>query len=310
MLTGNSAALNRVRKQINKIAHYNVPVLIIGESGTGKEIVARMIHDKSFCSDGPFIPLHTGTFQPDLVMSELFGHEKGAFTGAESRRKGKLELADGGTLFLDEIATMETRTQIALLRVLESKSFFRLGGTERVSIDIRIVAATNVNLKKAAKKNLFRQDLLYRISGFEIKIPPLRRRKKDIPALIDTLIAKYSKDFNKEIIGASRDATRKLLSYPWPGNVRELQNALQQAVITSDANLITVENLPDKIRTHTRSDFDKKSRAPQRKIEELECRLILETLEQTGGNREESAKNIGISRKGLYNKMKKYGLLE
>lgn len=310
MLTGNSTALIRVRKQIDKIAQYNVPVLIVGETGTGKELVAQMIHDKSFCADGPFIPLHTGTLQKDLVMSELFGHEKGAFTGADSRKRGKLELADGGTLFLDEIATMEIRTQIALLRVLETKSFFRVGGTKPVSIDIRIIAATNVNLKKAARRHLFRKDLLYRLNSFTIKIPPLRRRKKDIIALMEMLIVKYNREFGKEIKGATREAKRKILTYPWPGNVRELQNILLQAVISSDNDIIELENLPDDVRTYNRKKLDTINAQSRKTLEDLERQLIITTLKEVEYNREEAANRIGISRKGLYNKMKRFGLLE
>ncbi|MEA1911520.1 MAG: sigma-54 dependent transcriptional regulator [Spirochaetota bacterium] len=309
-LLGKSASMKRVRKLIRRVASHQIPVLITGETGTGKEIVANIIHRNSSVSEGPFIPLHTGAIPRELVMSELFGHEKGAFTGADTLKKGQFELADGGTIFLDEISTMEERTQIILLRVLETKTFLRVGGTKPIKTDIRIIAATNENLKEAVKRKLFRKDLFYRINAFSIKIPPLRKRKKDIVILIHNLIETYNREFDKNIETLSREALRMLLSYSWPGNVRELENTLMRAVIMTDSNLIFPDVFPEEIRMYR---YNKKVLNPKgniSKLDKMEIDLILKTLVKTDGNREAAAKRLGISRKGLYNKMKKYKLSE
>ncbi|MDA3941009.1 MAG: sigma-54 dependent transcriptional regulator [Spirochaetia bacterium] len=309
-LIGKSVSIKKVQKLIKRVAVHSIPVLISGETGTGKEIVAYTIHNKSSVSDGPFIPLHTGAISHELILSELFGHEKGAFTGADHLKQGQFELADGGTLFLDEISTMEERTQIILLRVLETKTFLRVGGTKPVKTNVRIIAATNENLKDAIKRKLFRKDLFYRISTFSIRIPPLRKRKKDIVILIHEFIQRYTVEFDKKIETVSREAMRLLISYSWPGNVRELENVLMRAVIMTDSSSIEPDVLPEEIKMHK---FNKKTATPDTNIstlDKMERNMLVEKLAKTNGNREETAKILGISRKGLYNKIKKYKLDE
>lgn len=244
---GSSAETQNVRNLITKVAKTSATVLIQGESGTGKEVAARLIHDLSFGKASPFVPVNCGAIPADLLESELFGHEKGAFTGAVSFRKGRFELAEGGTLFLDEIGDMPFSMQVKLLRVLQERSFERVGGTKTVACNVRIIAATHNSLEEKIKKNLFREDLFYRLSVFPIEIPPLRDRRADVAVLVTSLL-QSSKFEGKGALRFSDDAMLQLENYNWPGNVRELSNLIERLLVLYPNQLITQEQLPSKYR--------------------------------------------------------------
>ena len=286
-------------------------ILICGESGTGKELVARAIHLASQRKDKPFIAVNVAALSDNLLESELFGHEKGAFTGADRQRKGRFELADGGTLFIDEVGEVPLTTQVKLLRVLQEKMFERVGGTEPIQIDVRIVTATNQNLEEMVKKGAFRSDLFYRLNVVRIQIPPLRKRKTDIPLLIDHFLKKYSEENQKPINSISKETMDLLLKYEYPGNVRELENVIEQAVVLCRSNNITVNDLPTSVRglsSGKRVIEVQETGSFQERVEAFEQQLILDALESTGGVQTRAADSLGMSERHLRYKLIKYGL--
>ena len=298
-----SAKMQRVIDIIKVVAKSNATVLITGESGTGKELVARAIHTQSYRRDKPFIAVSCAALPESLLESELFGHEKGAFTGAYAQRKGKFEIADKGTLFLDEIGEMSPNIQVHLLRVLEEKEFTRVGGNEPIKVDVRLITATNKDVKKAIAAGQFREDLYYRLNVVSIELPPLRERGEDVPLLAEYFLRKFARENQKKTAGFSPEANSFLLKYDWPGNVRELENAIERAVILTKNSYVEVEDLAQEnlLTAHRQVTSGKK-------LSELEKNHIVQVLIETGGNCSEAARILGISRMTLYNKIKAYGL--
>ncbi len=301
-IIGSSDGMKRVFEMVDTVAETDSTVLIRGESGTGKELVARAIHSHSKRRYFPIVAVNCGAIPETLLESELFGHEKGAFTGAQYRRKGKIELANGGTLFLDEIGDISFKMQVDLLRVLENKRFNRIGGAEEVQVDFRLICATNKNLEKLVEEEKFREDLYYRINVFTIFIPPLRERRSDIHDLAEYFIQKYARSMSKPIKKISTAARELLLSYNWPGNVRELENAIERAMVVGKKPEIIVEDLPLHLNGKVRSSDN------LIKLDDLEKNHIEKILEKAGGNITRAASLLGIDRVTLYNKIKKYGL--
>lgn len=286
---------------VRTVAPTDSTVLIQGESGTGKELFARAIHKESKRRDKPFVTLSCAALTETLLESELFGYEKGAFTGADSQRKGKLELADGGTLFLDEIGDIGPKLQLDLLRVLEEKEFRRVGGVEVIKVDVRIIAATNRDLKERVRVGKFREDLFYRLNVIPIYIPPLRERKEDIPLLVEHFIGLFNVEMGKSVKGVSEEAMRFLMEYDYPGNVRELKNIVERAMVLAKGDIITVDEI----------SFFEKSHLPLtagERLEDVERNHIIFMLEKYGWNIQKTASALGIDRTTLYNKMKKYGI--
>jgi DNA-binding NtrC family response regulator len=288
------------------IANLRSTVLIRGESGTGKELVARAIHFSGDRASKPFVCVSCAALAETLLESELFGYEKGAFTGAAERKKGKFELADSGTIFLDEIGDISPKLQADLLRVLQERSFYRLGGTEEVHIDARVIAATNRNLQQAVAEGRFREDLFYRLNVIEIRIPPLRERLEDVPLLVQHFVDRLSHELGKEVQGVSESALRVLMDYDWPGNVRELENSIERALVTCKSRVLAGDDLAflgagtDRRRTW--------SVPPNMTLQELERRAIEATVQSTEGNIKEAAARLGIDRSTLYDKIKRYGI--
>jgi len=291
-----SSKMQRMIELIKVVAKSNATVLITGESGTGKELVARAIHSQSHRQSKPFVAVSCAALPESLLESELFGHEKGSFTGAYARKKGKFEFANGGTLFLDEIGEMSANIQVHLLRVLEEKEFSRVGGNEPIRVDVRVVSATNRDLRKAIEKGEFREDLYYRLNVVPIELPPLRERKEDIPLLAQHFLNKFALENKKEVSEFSPEATEFLLGYDWPGNVRELENAIERAVILAKDSLITIADLPQENMSLARSTM------PGKNLREVEKEHILDVLGETGGNYSEAARLLGITRMTLYKK--------
>ncbi len=296
-----SSKMQRLIELIKVVGKSNATVLITGESGTGKELVARAIHSQSNRHNKPFIAVSCAALPESLLESELFGHEKGSFTGAYAQKKGKFEFANGGTLFLDEIGEMSANIQVHLLRVLEEKEFTRVGGNEPIKVDVRVISATNKDLRKAIEKQKFREDLYYRLNVVNIELPPLRERKEDIPLLAEHFLNKFTSENRKEITGFSSDAMEFLLNYDWPGNVRELENAIERAVILARDSLITIDDLPQENLSLAYSTTTRKN------LKEVEKEHILNILRETGDNYSEAARILGVSRMTLYNKAKEYG---
>ncbi len=297
-----SDEMKRVLEMVYTVAETDSTVLIRGESGTGKELIARAIHSHSKRRYFPIVAVNCGAIPETLLESELFGHEKGAFTGAQYRRKGKIELANGGTLFLDEIGDISPKMQVDILRVLETKRFTRLGGNEEIYVDFRLVCATNKNLEKLLEEEKFREDLYYRINVFTIFIPPLRERRADIIPLAKFFIRKYARSMGKPEKKISPEVEELLLRYPWPGNVRELENAIERAMVVGKKPEITLEDLPLMVNNH------KQENQLVYSLMELEKTHIQKVLKETGGNVTRAASLLGIDRVTLYNKMKKYGI--
>jgi two-component system response regulator AtoC len=297
-----SPKMQRVIEVIKVIAKSNATILITGDSGTGKELVARAIHSQSHRRSKPFVAVSCAALPESLLESELFGHEKGAFTGAYSQKKGKFEVANRGTLFLDEIGEMSANIQVHLLRVLEEKEFTRVGGNELIKVDVRVISATNKDIKKALANGEFREDLYYRLNVVSVELPLLREREEDIPLLAQHFLRKFAAENQKEIAGFSPEATDFLLKYEWPGNVRELENAIERAVILAKSSAIEVADLPQEnlLLTH--------SAPPGESLRQVEKNHILNILSETGGNHSEAARTLGISRATLYNKIRAYGL--
>jgi len=295
-----SSKMQRMIELIKVVAKSNATVLITGESGTGKELVARAIHSQSHRQSKPFVAVSCAALPESLLESELFGHEKGSFTGAYARKKGKFEFANGGTLFLDEVGEMSANIQVHLLRVLEEKEFSRVGGNEPIKVDVRVVSATNKDLRKAIEKGEFREDLYYRLNVVPIELPPLRERKEDIPLLAQHFLNKFALENKKEVSEFSPEATEFLLGYDWPGNVRELENAIERAAILAKDSLITIADLPQENMSLARSTM------PEKNLREVEKEHILDVLGETGGNYSEAARLLGITRMTLYKKAREY----
>ncbi|GBE27712.1 transcriptional regulatory protein ZraR [bacterium BMS3Bbin03] len=298
-----SPQMKHILELVDTVAQTDSTVLIHGESGTGKEVIARAIHNKSKRRLFPMIAVNCGAFPETLLESELFGHEKGAFTGAQYRRKGKIELADGGTLFLDEIGDISPKTQLDLLRVLETHQFNRLGGNQLVQSDFRLICATNKNLEEEVRKGNFREDLFYRINVFFILIPPLRERKEDIPALVHFFIRKYARTMNKPIYDISPEAMALMKNYTWPGNVRELENAIERAMVIGKPPMIHSKDLP-----FAQTSTAAVSQPESDSLEAIEKAHISAVLTRTHWNIKRSAEILNIDRVTLYNKIKKYNL--
>jgi DNA-binding NtrC family response regulator len=318
-IVGDHPAIQKIIQLISQVAGTKATVLIQGESGTGKEIIARAIHYQSDRASKPFVVINCAAIPSNLLESELFGHEKGAFTGAIKTKKGRLELADQGTLFLDEIGEMPKELQVKILRVLEEQKFQRVGGTEDVEVDNRIIAATNKDLKQAVEAGAFRDDLFYRLNVITISIPPLRERKEDIPLLVDYLLEKHRKIFKSRAAGVSHEGLKLLAEYSWPGNVRELENTLVRAMILCGSDLIQPGDLPEglgqeEIKEESNPPADReelkqmKKVAQQKAKEEIEKRFIIEALKQGGGNVMRSAEMVGMDRRQFQNLLRKYGI--
>jgi len=301
-LLGRSRSMLEVFDLIDAVAPTDSTVLISGESGTGKEMVAREVHRRSRRASGPFIAVNFGALPESLAESELFGHEKGAFTGAIALKKGVMELANGGTLFLDEIGDAAPKIQIDLLRVLEERRFFRLGGNQPVDVDIRIVAATNRPLEKAIADGNFRSDLYYRLNVVRINVPPLRDRRDDIPVLADKFLREFSADMKKGVAAISPETARILATYDWPGNVRELKNAIERAVVVAKGSRIIPEDLPVQV------EKPQDGASQGTTLEAIEKAHIAATLAREDWNISRAAELLGIDRSTLYAKIKKYDL--
>jgi len=300
-LIGQSKVMQDVYDLIRDVAPTNATVLITGENGTGKELAAMAIHECSTRKNGPFVVANCSAYPSTLLESELFGHEKGAFTGAIRTKKGRFELAHKGTIFLDEIGEIPLSTQVLLLRVLQNRCFERVGGERTIEVDVRVIAATNKDLKKEIAAGRFREDLYYRLNVFHIHMPPLRERKEDIPLLCDYFLKKFCKELRKEIKGFTPNAMKTLINYDWPGNVRELENVVYQVTILAKKEVISRDLLPAHIIGYTKKDTS---------LAEYEKKLILEVLKECNWNKHKAARRLNITRSTLYSKMKKYGLIK
>ncbi len=309
LLLGVSESVHSILRSIDEVAQTDVTVLIEGESGTGKELVARSIHLKSRRSDRPFISVNCAALPEQLLEAELFGHVKGAFTGAVANKPGRFQLADGGTLFLDEIGDLPPKGQGDLLRVLEDGAFRMVGGTELVRVNVRVVAATNQQLQQAVEGGKFREDLFYRLQILPILIPPLRERAEDIPVLVEDFLEHFAAKHKRRRKKMSPDAMRLCQRFPWPGNVRQLRNMVERLIITHRNAAIEVDDLPDFLRAHDQSATTFTAR-PGMSLAEVEKLLIRQTLTHVTSNRNEAAKVLGISRRALQYKLKQYDLLK
>lgn len=287
-----------------EIASHRSTVLIRGESGTGKELVARAIHYSGDRAEKPFVTVSCAALTETLLESELFGHEKGSFTGAAGQTKGKFELAGGGTIFLDEIGDISPKLQADLLRVLQERRFYRVGGTEEVSVDVRVIAATNKNLPEEVQQGRFRDDLYYRLNVIEIHLPALRERREDIPLLAEHFVEKIASELGKDISGISADALKVLIGYDWPGNVRELENVIERAMVTSHSDTLEVDDFT--WLTERNAPQQQNWAVPDVPLGELERRAIIAVLERKKGNVKEAAASLGIDRSTLYDKLKRY----
>ncbi len=309
-IIGVSKSIQNLKSDIARVAPSNSWVLITGENGTGKEFVARNIHLFSNRSGRPFIEVNCAAIPEELIESELFGHEKGAFTSAVAQKKGKFDLADKGTIFLDEIGDMSLKTQAKILRILQEQSFERVGGTEQIKVDVRVIAATNKNLKEQIVKGTFREDLYYRLNVIPFHVTPLRERVEDIPLFIEFFLKEYSRETAREVFIVSADALAVLVNYEWPGNVRELKNLIERLVIMTPSNVITPDDIPSYIKGATpaqpknlfRSTLLKEARR------DFEREFISRKLKEFGGNIARTAEAIGIERSHLYRKIKSYGI--
>ncbi|MEM8983229.1 MAG: sigma-54-dependent Fis family transcriptional regulator [Pseudomonadota bacterium] len=325
-LTGSSTSIREVRAAIEQVAERDTTVLITGESGTGKELVARTLHGLSDYADGPFVPINCGAIQPELLESELFGHDKGAFTGAVTARKGRLELAANGTLFLDEIGDMSLEMQVKLLRVLQEREFQTVGGGRRLAVQCRIVAATHRELPGRISDGLFREDLYYRLNVFPIHMPPLRKRIEDLPGLLDDLMLGPDPAANEHGLRLTARATEALAAYNWPGNIRELANLVERLAILIPSGLVDLEDLPEKFHGVTSDDADETSSRPsfaefndapktlgdgvdlKEVLVSVEVRMIRQALDQAAGNVAKAARLLQLQRTTLVEKCRKYRL--
>jgi DNA-binding NtrC family response regulator len=307
-ITGSTRKMIDVFETMKKAAPTKASILITGESGVGKELVADAIHDLSPRRDKPLVKVHCAALSSTLLESELFGHEKGAFTGALSRRKGRFELAHGGTLFLDEIGEVDQNIQIKLLRVLQEKKFERVGGEQTIEVDVRLVTATNRDLKLEIEKGNFRDDLYFRLNVVNIHIPPLRDRKDDIPILAVSFLKEFAKENGKTIDGIHEKARSRLYTYEWPGNIRELRNCIESAVVMCQTNIITADDLPPALReVHDDGNINIPLGSNMHECEKI---IIRDTLSHCNGNKTKAADTLGIGRKTLLRKLEDYSLTE
>jgi DNA-binding NtrC family response regulator len=303
-IIGTAPPMQRVFDVIDQVAPSKATVLITGESGTGKELVANAIHQRSPRSTKPFIKLHCAALAESLLESELFGHEKGSFTGAMARKDGRFSLADGGTLFLDEIGEISASIQVKLLRFLQEHEFERVGGTQTIRVDVRVIAATNRNLQEEISKGRFREDLFYRLNVVALEMPALRERRADIPALVKFFIDRYAKDNEKQIEGCAPDALEILMNYNWPGNVRELENAIERAVVLCSGTMIEPKHLPPNVKPLAAPTG--MPMIPGATMAELERYAILETLKATGGSTSRAAEMLGLSTRTIQYRLHDY----
>jgi len=308
-LVGESPAIQALRIQIQSAAPSHGRVLIRGESGTGKELIARAIHRQSLRAERPFVEVNCAAIPDELIESELFGHERGAFTGATTKRRGKFELADGGTIFLDEVGDMSVKTQAKVLRVLQEQTFERVGGSETLTVDVRVIAASNKNLEEEIQRGNFREDLFYRLNVIPFEVLPLRDRKEDIVLLAEFFLGLFSREYGKREKTISRDALDLLLRYPWPGNVRELRNVMERMVIMVPRNSIEVEDLETSLRIRVEPEPVEEMKGTLREArEQYEKKFILHRLQETHWNITRAAERLGIERSNLHRKMKGYGI--
>ena len=331
-IVGQSDAMKQVFAQVEEVSGININIFINGESGTGKELVAKALHFNSAYKAGDFVAINCGAIPEELQENEFFGHEKGAYTGADDSRMGKLEVANGGTLFLDEVAEMSPRMQVKLLRFLQDKNFERVGGNKKIHVDLRIISATNRNLEEAVRLGNFREDLYYRLVVYSVFIPPLRERREDIPILINHFLKKYKSDITKKITTVSSYALEALVRYTWPGNVRQLENEIYRAMVSTRTDTVQIENLSPEIQKFREGSVDEDNQfipaqenqerpvAPApvshltpppisssgSKFDEIEKQAFLEALNRANGKIPQAAKDLGISRATFYRKIKKY----
>ncbi len=307
-IVGQHAEMQKLYRLIAQVARTSTTVLVTGESGTGKELIARAIHRQSPRRDKPFVPVNPAAISETLLESELFGHEKGAFTGAFQRKLGRFELAQGGTLFLDEVATLKPDVQVKLLRVLQEREIERVGGTRSIAIDVRIVAATNVDLKRLVSERTFREDLFYRLNVVAITVPPLRERVGDVPLLVDHFIRRYNHEFNKRIEGLSPDALDALTAYAWPGNVRELQNVIERSIVLVDGPTIGLRDLPLDLTLSPHGAVGEGREVIQlnEASDQFERQIVLRMLERVHGNQSEAARLLGLHRNSLKAKLARW----
>lgn len=304
-----SEVMGSLMKMIDRVAPSNANILVLGESGTGKELIARAIHDRSNRKNKAFVAINCGALRETLLESELFGHEKGSFTGAYTRKIGLAEVANGGTLFLDEIGELDPAIQSKLLRFIQEGEVYRVGGKDPIKVDIRLICATNRELDQEVIKGNFREDLFYRINTIVVSAPPLRRRKEDIPGLINHFLNNSNHAYLNRGRTVNEEAMKALVRYDWPGNIRELQNVCERLQILSDGHMIMLNDVPENIRNGEQEkdilDYD-----PQMTLHDLEKRYILKALAHFGGNKTQAANNLGITIKTLYNKLHEYGEFE
>ncbi len=303
-IVGQTKGMEEILKTVRQVAPTRATIMINGESGTGKELIARAIHGLSDRRNRAFIAVHSAALAGGLLESELFGHEKGSFTGAIKKRIGRFEMADKGTLFLDEVSDMGAETQVKLLRVLQEQEFERVGGTETIRVDVRLIAATNVDLEALVKEGKFREDLYYRLNVVKLKIPPLRERREDIPLLINVFIKEFNDANGKNIEGLTPEALGAMLSYNWPGNVRELRNCIEGLVVLTRGKTINLEELPPEIREN--AEGPSQTVEGDTTLKDMEKRMIEEVLQKANGRKNVAAKLLGISRRTLHRKIKKF----
>lgn len=308
-IIGNSSAMHEVLETVKQVAPTKTTVLLTGDSGTGKELIAQAVHQQSG-RNGPFVPVHCAALPSNLLESELFGHEKGAFTGASEQKKGRFEIADGGTLFLDEIGEIDPSIQVKLLRVLETRTFERVGGVEQISTSARIVAATNRDLRKMVEEGTFREDLFYRLFVVAIHLPSLKQRPEDIPIMVQAFVKEFAADSGKNVTSISDDALNILCTYNWPGNVRELRNCVERMVVLSREEVIKPQSVPLHIREVAEPGISQKIFTPTTlNLEENEKLLIIKALDECNGNKSKAAQILGISRRTMHRKLNEYGIL-
>ncbi|WP_455382808.1 sigma-54-dependent transcriptional regulator [Salinispira pacifica] len=307
-IIGKSSAMRRIFEVVQQVAPTKASVLITGESGVGKELIADAIHNLSQRGEKPFIKVHCAALSESLLESELFGHEKGAFTGAIARKRGRFELSHTGSIFLDEIGEINQAVQIKILRVLQDKKFERVGGEETIEVDVRIISATNKDLREEIARGSFREDLYYRLNVVNIHIPPLRERKEDIPLLIAAFLKEFSQENGKQIEGVDPKARSALYNYSWPGNVRELRNCIESAVVMSKGNIITIDELPPTVGVDTDDNYIKIDLGSS--LADAEREIIRNTLSLNKGNKSKTAEMLGIGRKTLHRKIAEYKLEE
>ena len=307
-IVGKSPVMQKLYNKLSRIVDSDASVLLTGESGTGKELVARSIHSSSARNDKPFVPVNCGALPEALMESELFGHEKGAFTDAKSNRSGLFAEADGGTIFLDEIGEMPIQMQVKLLRALEERKARPVGGNAEVSFDVRVISATNRDLEQRIEQNEFREDLFYRVNVLQLNLPPLRSRGTDVIALAQVFLERFATESGKAIVGIAENAAAKLMAYNWPGNVRQLRNVIERAVALSQMDTITIADLPDKILDHRDNRLIVGGDDPDEltTLDNVERRYILHVLKTLDGNKTLAAKTLGLDRKTLYRKLARY----